>query len=536
MCAYGGADMARQAALVTTASRIKAVASFVERTRGPEAKQHLLADLGLAPETLADETRTIASSTHLVALAWLASREGEEALLGLGEDLLHDENLGVFAPLLHAHERLEDALGQLHRSAPRLGLLPIEAFCVEAGRCLLRFRPLGIEGERLLRLADAAVLLALCRLYGFEDAQVELRDDALLVRFRSHRFERWALALLPSLGTFAFSARTGIVVTLTTVAALVFFLRERAHRIESRAQRHRIRVLERGLSLSRRPPHALVEGEVFAGAYRLGPLLGIGANGAVHRALRIADGTPVAIKLLRHAASHDALAADRLHREAEALLLSRHPNVVELYEHGLVDGVAYLALELLDEGEPLSELLARKGPLSPEALLPLALEICDALVAIHAAGVVHRDIKPSNVFVGSRDGAPTIKLFDFGLAHIEWAETRLTEPGRPLGTPGYRAPELAEGRTADARSDIYAFGILLKECLTGQRPTENESEVPSVTRRASGIERTAHPLPPGFREVIDQATAHDPRDRFPDAKSLRRALLSMEPSLLRIAR
>src|SRR5690606_16994479 len=138
-CAYGGAAMTRQAALVTTASRLKAVAAFVERTRGPQARERLLAELGVAPERLADETRTVAFPTYLAALAWLASHVGEKALLDLAEDLLHDENLGAFAPLLRAHERLEDALRELHRFATRLGCAPFETLSVEAGRCLLRF-------------------------------------------------------------------------------------------------------------------------------------------------------------------------------------------------------------------------------------------------------------------------------------------------------------------------------------------------------------------------------------------------------------
>jgi len=520
--------MARPAALVTTASRLKAIVGRVERTHGTQAKEELLAELSLSAEALADETRPLALPTYLAALDWLASREGEEAVLDLADDLLHDENLGVFAPLIRAHERLEDALDHVHRFTRFRGLPPVETLSVERGRCRLRFRSLAIEKEKLLRLGHAAELAAICRLYGFDETRVRLGDDGTLtLRWRRRHRERLALlALLPSPAFFAISFRTGLLVTIGVLAALAFVHRERAHRIESRAQRHRIRVLERGLSLSRGLAKGSTEGELFADAYRLGPLLGIGANGAVHRAVRIADGAAVAIKLLRHAAAHDELATDRLRREAEALALSRHPNVVELYDHGVEGGIAYLVLELLHDGEPLAELLAREGPLTPETLLPLALGICDALVAMHAAGVIHRDLKPSNVFVGSREGEPFLKLIDFGLAHIEWAETRLTEPGRPIGTPGYRAPEQAEGRAADARSDIYAFGVLLRECLTGQRP--DEPEVPSVARRSSGIERTAHPLPPGFRELIEQATSPDPADRFPDARSLRRALLSIE--------
>src|SRR5262249_13792222 len=153
-----------------------------------------------------------------------------------------------------------------------------------------------------------------------------------------------------------------------------------------------------------------------------------GATGVIYEAVRMFDGQPVAIKLLRVAAAHEAVASDRLRREAEALGLSWHPNVVEVLDHGhLPDGTAYLVMELLT-GESLAARLSAKGRLTPRELLPIALQVCDALAAVHAAGVVHRDLKPSNIFlVAERDqaaqaerGPDRVKLLDFGIARVEW--------------------------------------------------------------------------------------------------------------------
>src|SRR6202043_357705 len=187
------------------------------------------------------------------------------------------------------------------------------------------------------------------------------------------------------------------------------------------------------------------------------------------------DGVPIAIKLLRAAAAHEAVASDRLRREAEALGLAWHPNVVEVIDHGhLPDGTAYLVMELL-HGESLAARLRTKGRLTPLELLPTAMQVCDALAAVHAAGVVHRDVKPSNIFLAiDRDdpgGAERAKLLDFGIARVEWEETRITNTGGPLGTPGYMSPEQEVGNgEIDGRSDIFSLGAMLFECLVGEPP------------------------------------------------------------------
>jgi serine/threonine-protein kinase len=237
--------------------------------------------------------------------------------------------------------------------------------------------------------------------------------------------------------------------------------------------------------------------------------------------------------MLRAAVAHDTIAADRLRREAAALGLAWHPNVVEVYEDGhLPDGTSYLVMERL-HGESLAERLRRVGALTPDQLIPIALQLCDALGAVHAAGIVHRDVKPSNIFLAQEPGGGIrVKVLDFGIARVEWAETRLTNANAPLGTPGYMSPEQEQGQEIDHRSDVFGMGSVLYECLTGIAPPLHPSEIWEHSRDAndekqSGVQRALHSIPRDFRLVIERAMAPLPRDRFADARALRDALLEL---------
>jgi serine/threonine-protein kinase len=252
--------------------------------------------------------------------------------------------------------------------------------------------------------------------------------------------------------------------------------------------------------------------------------------------------------LLRAAVAHDTIAADRLRREAAALGLAWHPNVVEVFEDGhLTDGTAYLVMERL-YGESLATRLRRVGRLSPEQLLPIALQVCDALGAVHAAGIVHRDLKPSNIFIcrdeasgaapdaasevrrgaGQDDAGERVKVLDFGVARVEWAETRLTNSNVPLGTPGYMSPEQESGLEIDHRSDIFALGGVLYECLGGQAPPLRTSELWDADGEArTSVQLALTAIPNAWRLVIERALAPAPRDRFSDARAFRDALLAL---------
>ncbi len=207
--------------------------------------------------------------------------------------------------------------------------------------------------------------------------------------------------------------------------------------------------------------------------------------------------------------------------------------MVEVIDEGhLADGTAYLVMELL-RGESLAARLRTKTRLTPRELLPIAMQVCDALAAVHAAGVVHRDVKPSNVFLAvDRDdpaGPERVKLLDFGIARVEWEETRITNTGGPLGTPGYMSPEQEAGQgEVDGRSDLFALGAMLYECLVGEPPPPRNPSGPISTRGLAG-----HPLRLGHAEVgvlrpagvardHRAGDAAEPAERFQDARSFAR--------------
>jgi len=237
--------------------------------------------------------------------------------------------------------------------------------------------------------------------------------------------------------------------------------------------------------------------------------------------------------MLRAAVAHDTIAADRLRREAAALGLAWHPNVVEVYEDGhLPDGTSYLVMERL-HGESLAERLHRVGAMTPEELMPVALQLCDAMGAVHAAGIIHRDVKPSNIFLAQEPekALPHVKVLDFGIARVEWAETRLTNANAPLGTPGYMSPEQEQGQEIDQRSDLYSVGGVLYECLTGFAPPLKSSDLwarsENDSESESGVQRALRVIPPDFFVVIEKAMAPLARDRYGDARALRDALLEL---------
>jgi predicted lipoprotein len=213
--------------------------------------------------------------------------------------------------------------------------------------------------------------------------------------------------------------------------------------------------------------------------------------------------------------------------------LAWHPNVVEVYEDGyLPDGTCYLVMERL-HGESLANRLHRVGPLPPSTLLPLALQMCDALGAVHAAGIVHRDIKPSNIFLellrGERgEEGDHVKLLDFGVARVEWAETRLTNANSPLGTRGYMSPEQEQGLEIDHRSDIFALGAVLYECLTGELPPLSPASLWTGERGAdSGVHRASVDMPQAWRALIQRAMSPLPQQRFADSRGMREALVQL---------
>jgi len=311
---------------------------------------------------------------------------------------------------------------------------------------------------------------------------------------------------------------------------------EGRRRGQARAHLVRIQALERSQTLREareRGTAGFQQGRVVAGQYRLTEKLGVGANGTIWEAERLSDGGVVAIKLLRAAVAHDSVAADRLRREAAALGLAWHPNVVEVFEDGyLPDGTCFLVMERL-YGESLAMRLRRGGAMSPAELLPLALQVCDALGAVHAAGIVHRDLKPSNIFLEKapdENGKPGwhVKILDFGVARVEWAETRLTNANAPLGTRGYMPPEQEQGLEIDHRSDLFALGSVIYECLTGDAPPLAPVSLWTGEHGPdSGVHRASIGIPLRWRGVIERAMAELPQNRYSDSRAFREALTQL---------
>src|SRR5712692_10197099 len=212
------------------------------------------------------------------------------------------------------------------------------------------------------------------------------------------------------------------------------------------------------------------------GPYEIVSPLGAGGMGEVYRARDPRLGREVAIKVLPASFSQDADRLRRFEQEAKAAGVLNHPNITAVYDIGSHEGAPYVVSELL-EGETLRNRLGG-GAFTPRRAIGHALQIAQGLAAAHEKGIVHRDLKPENVFVTS-DGR--VKILDFGLAKLTQLEAPLpgqtnlptaaagTEPGVVLGTLGYMSPEQVRGRPSDARSDIFAFGAILYEMLSGRR-------------------------------------------------------------------
>ena len=235
---------------------------------------------------------------------------------------------------------------------------------------------------------------------------------------------------------------------------------------------------------------------------------------ALHTGLR----KRVALKLLRASLRCDEHAVQRFLREGECAARVRHPNVVDVSDVGLENGVPYLVMELL-EGETLAQALARDGAFELEAAIDLLLPVLDAVSAVHAAGVLHRDIKPANILLArAADGSVQPKLVDFGIARLpEHAHGNEGLVG-PLGTPHYMSPEQARGESVDERSDQYALASVLFEMLTAREPFVGktvEAVLSEVSRGKFPRLRSVLPRAPlALEEVLARATARGASHRF----------------------
>jgi serine/threonine-protein kinase len=261
-------------------------------------------------------------------------------------------------------------------------------------------------------------------------------------------------------------------------------------------------------------------GSTLGDSYQIVRVVGEGGMGRVYEArhTRLTN-KRFAIKMLHaeYARNQDVVA--RFQREAEAASGIGHPNVVDVYDvHHTDDGRPYLVGEFL-EGEELGEFLQRVGKISAPLAVRIVRQVCRALGAAHARGVVHRDMKPENVFLVGSLQNPNVKVIDFGISKVgDAAGAALTRTGMIMGTPSYMAPEQARGDKVDQRADIYAVGGILYRALTGKKPFDSDDPSATLTlvltedpERPRAVESS---IPQALELVIQRAMAKDPADRY----------------------
>jgi tRNA A-37 threonylcarbamoyl transferase component Bud32/outer membrane protein assembly factor BamD (BamD/ComL family)/uncharacterized protein YraI len=257
------------------------------------------------------------------------------------------------------------------------------------------------------------------------------------------------------------------------------------------------------------------------GQYQLTEVIGRGGMAAVYKAFQPALERFVAIKLLVH--NHDPQFAERFKREARMIANLQHPNILPIYDYGEQDGMLYLVLQYIENGATLGDTLGAQ--MEPAPALRLMARVLEALDYAHKRGIIHRDIKPSNILLLS---ARWPMLADFGIAKLMSDDQRLTMSGMIVGTAAYMAPEQAAGRTVDARTDLYAVGIVLYELLTGRVPFEADTPIAVLIKQSYEPPPPPRSLNPALPEVVEKALlralAKDPADRYQSAAEMAEAL------------
>ena len=276
--------------------------------------------------------------------------------------------------------------------------------------------------------------------------------------------------------------------------------------------------------------------DILDGQFQILQKIGSGGMGAVYKAAQPAMNRMVAVKILHPKLTNRKDLVSRFRREARAMSHLEHPNTVKVLLYGeLDDGALYIVMEYL-EGRNLNQVVRKEGPLSPERAVPVLIQVCGALQEAHLQGIIHRDLKPENIFLSTNGGLRDYpKVLDFGLAKVTERELRpgsimLTQEGMVFGTPEFMSPEQAQGKTLDARSDIYSLAVILYEVLTGKLPFDAKTPMEyiqaHVTKAPIPLDSRVpgRTFPSGLGAVIVRALEKTPEKRYASAADFAQAL------------
>lgn len=272
-------------------------------------------------------------------------------------------------------------------------------------------------------------------------------------------------------------------------------------------------------------------GTLIDGRYRVTAKIGHGGMADIYEATDIIKKTPVAIKMIRDDVMLDSTNLKRFENEALIAASLSHPNIVKVYNHGTIAGVPYIANEYV-KGQTLKEVIDFRGALPLEEAVDYMIQLTDALYFAHQHNIVHRDVKPENIFV-MPDG--TIKLGDFGIAQAEGLDNHFTKTNEIIGSVYYMAPEIAKGKKATPKSDMYAVGVAFYEMLTAHPPFENNSAVNiavmHIKDKFPSVRNYVPDCPKEIEKIIYKATAKEPNDRFADMKEFHDELVKIKSNI-----
>jgi eukaryotic-like serine/threonine-protein kinase len=290
------------------------------------------------------------------------------------------------------------------------------------------------------------------------------------------------------------------------------------------------------------PPRLQLQKGARLGDYEIQSLLGAGGMGEVYRARDPRLRRDVAVKVLPSFFSSDKERLRRFEQEAQAAAALNHPNILAVFQMGTYEGAPYLVSELL-EGDTLRGQIGR-GPMAVRKAIDYGVQIAHGLAAAHEKGIVHRDLKPENLFA-TKDGR--IKILDFGLAKLKQPETThqhtaptageaATEPGMVMGTAGYMSPEQVRGKDVDHRTDIFSFGAILYELLTGKRAFQKTTSADTMSailnEEPAPLSQVVAKVPPALQRTVHRCLEKSPELRFQSASDLAFALEALSDSVI----